>query len=177
MAPQHLALATEQGLIRRRNIARGVLAGDDDFTLHLDQISRIKELTLLSWTIGARGWLVALGCVLIAEFALHVLGGIWLAVDLDVGIDEEVERWPVLLGHESQIAPHGKRDAILGQVAEIVFNHLGIFVLHLVGFRNIDRDPTSSRRLEFGPAVVASNLPRTSGFGQRKAHLELGRCR
>ena len=76
------------------------------------------------------------------------------AVDLDVGVDQEVQRLAVLLGNQRQVAALAEGDAVLGQVAEVVLLQLRV----LVRLGDVDADPALIGRAELGPAVVAGNL-------------------
>src|SRR5688572_20502701 len=87
----------------------------------------------------------------------RVLRGLF-AVDLAVRVDEVVERLPLLLRHEVDVAAGGDLDAIDGQPAEVELDHVGARVGDLVGLADVDRHPAAAVGEELGPAVVPGDL-------------------
>src|SRR3954469_21681272 len=52
--------------------------------------------------------------------ALDLLGGVRLAAHLDVGVDEIIQRWAVLLRHEVDVAADREGHAVFRQVTEAI---------------------------------------------------------
>src|SRR5208337_1422430 len=94
-----------------------------------------------------------------------------LAIDLDIGIDEVIQRRPCLFGNQVDVAAHREADAVWSQVAEIVILQLRV----LIGLGDIDGNPALAVNQELGPAVVAPDLALATLHRKREAYLELGR--
>src|SRR5271157_2700828 len=101
-----------------------------------------------------------------AELLAHSLIG--LAVNLDVRIDEIVQRRAVLFGRERDVAPGGELDAVGVHAAkEIVFLLLGLPCL-----RDVHRNPSGPGGIKLSPAVIAGNVALVLVLGKREADVE-----
>src|ERR1700739_2513730 len=94
-----------------------------------------------------------------------------LTVDLDVGIDEVVERWAILFGRQYDVATRGKLHAIgVNSAKEIV-----LLLLSFPRLRNVNRDPADFVRIELSPAVITANISFGLVFRHWKTDVEASR--
>src|SRR5204863_2375583 len=106
---------------RAGGVDRADCAARRDWTASAGHSCRLRFCTRCKAASGGGG---GSGEILEGEFLLDLVGGVRLAVNLDVGIDKEIQRLAVLLGHQYQVAALAEGDAVLGQVAEVVVLHL-----------------------------------------------------
>src|SRR5271169_4017179 len=93
-----------------------------------------------------------------------------LPVDFDIGVDEIVERRPVLLGRQGQIAANGELHAVRIQRAEKVI----VLGRILPGFGDIHRNPARAAHIKFRPTMVTGDFTLLRVFGKREADFKPG---
>src|SRR5205823_11334903 len=98
------------------------------------------------------------GKILIREDLPNVRSCIRTTFDLDIGVDEEVQRRPRLRRLQHQVAADAESDAVLRQVAEVILDQLRIGGAGLIRRRDIDGNPRLAVRGELRPAMVAPDL-------------------
>src|SRR5580704_14503358 len=107
-------------------------------------------------------------CFLKAELLVELI--VRLAINLDVWINEVIQRWTVLLGGQCDIAAGRELHPIRVNAAEeIVF-----FLLRFPCLRNVDRNPAGFVRIELSQAVVTGDLSLVFVLRQRKTDVEAG---
>ena len=74
-----------------------------------------------------------------------------LAVDLDVRINEVIQRWAVLLRGQRDVAPSGELYTIRVNAAEKIVPLLLCFP----GFGDVNGNPADLLRVELGPAIYS----------------------
>src|SRR5271166_700967 len=89
-----------------------------------------------------------------------------LPVDLNIRIDEIVERLTILAWRQREVAAHRECDAGRIEMAEVVVMAGGI----LPSLGRIDRNPFVAR-IKFRPAVITGNLPGVR-LADRKSNRE-----
>ena len=77
------------------------------------------------------------------------------AVRFDIGINEIVERTALLPRSQHNVTAHRELDAVFIVTAEKVVSFFKMFP----GLTGVNRHPAISSQIEFGPAVIAKNLP------------------
>src|SRR5436190_1374058 len=88
------------------------------------------------------------------EMPLDLRGVVGFSIHFHVGINEKVDRRPILGRRQYEVATGAERHAIGIKMAEEVISFCGV----LVRFRNIYRHPAMTLRLEKRPTVVSCDL-------------------
>src|SRR6185437_10658035 len=91
-----------------------------------------------------------------------------LAVELRVRIDEVVERFAALRWAKAYVAAQAEHDAVLVRRAEEIVLLFGM----LPSLRGVQRNPSNSLHVEFGPAVIAGYRAFVRILGQRESDFE-----
>src|SRR5260370_31656474 len=94
-----------------------------------------------------------------------------LTVDLDIRVDEVIERWTILLRRQLDVAAGGELHAIgVNAAEEIIF-----FLLRFPRLGDVNWDPAGFARIELSPAVITGYISFVVVFGEWKTDVEAGR--